>query len=79
MKTITTEKEYRNVCQQMNIIISKVTELGDMELLTEYDKSEYIHLSEMVRKWENLHYPFPIKRKTETSIYTHSDEVLEFA
>ena len=60
MKTITTENEYRNVCQQMNAIINKGTELGDMELLPETDKNEYIRLSEMVRKWEAVHYPFPI-------------------
>jgi len=35
---ITTEKEYRNICQQMNVIIGKGTELGDMELLPEADK-----------------------------------------
>jgi len=57
---ITTEKEYKDVCQQMNAIINKGTELGDMELLPEVDKNEYIRLSEMVRKWEAVHYPFPI-------------------
>ena len=60
MKTITTEEEYRDVCQQMNAIISKGTELGDMELLPEADKNEYIRLSEMVQKWEAVHYSFPI-------------------
>ena len=60
MKTITNEEEYRNVCQQMNFIIGKGTELGDMDMLSEGDKNEYIRLSEMVRKWESVHYPFPI-------------------
>ena len=60
MKTITNEKEYRNICRQMNGIIDKGTELGDMELLSETDKNEYIRLSEMARKWESVHYPFPI-------------------
>ena len=60
MKIITTENEYRNVCQQMNAIITKGTKLGDMELLPETDKNEYIRLSEIVRKWEAVHYPFPI-------------------
>jgi len=60
MKTITTEQEYREVCQQMNAIIGKGTELGDMELLSEADKNEYIRLSEMVRKWESIYYQFPI-------------------
>jgi len=60
MKTITNEKEYRTICRQMNVIIDKGTELGDMELLSEADKNEYIRLSEMVRQWESIHYPFPI-------------------
>ena len=60
MKTITNEKEYRDICQQMNVIIGKGTELGNMEILPEVDKNEYIRLSEMVRKWESLHYSFPI-------------------
>ena len=60
MKTITTEKEYREVCQQMNAIIDKGTALGDMELLSDTDKNEYIRLSEMVRKWESVHYQFPL-------------------
>ena len=60
MKTITTDKEYRAICQQMNDIIGKGTELGDMELLPDTDKNEYIRLSEMVRKWESVHYQFPI-------------------
>jgi HTH-type transcriptional regulator/antitoxin HigA len=60
MKAITSEKEYRDVCQQMNVITGKGTELGDMEMLSEADKNEYIRLPEMVRKWENIHYIFPI-------------------
>ena len=60
MKTITTEKEYRAICQQMDSIIGKGTELGDMDLLPETDKNEYIRLSEMVRKWESVHYSFPL-------------------
>jgi len=60
MKTITSEKEYRDICQQMNVIIGKGTQLGDMEMLSETDKNEYIRLSELVRKWESAHYSFPI-------------------
>ena len=60
MKTIANEQEYRDLCQQMNIIIGKGTELGDMELLPETDKNEYFRLSETVRKWESVHYSFPV-------------------
>ena len=68
MKTITTEKEYKSVCQQMNIIVGRGTELGDMELLPEVDKNEYIRLSEMVRKWESVHYSFPIFAQSRINI-----------
>lgn len=64
MKTITNEKEYLYACGLMNAIIGKGTELGDMELLSEADKNEYIQLSGMVRKWESIHYPFPIPANT---------------
>ena len=60
MKKIISDKEYRDTCQQMNVIIDKGTKFGDMELLSETDKNEYIRLSEMVRKWESIHYSFPI-------------------
>ena len=62
MKTnnIKTEKEYRKVCDAMDVIISKGTALGDMELLPVDDKNEYLRLSTMVRGWEKVHYPHPI-------------------
>jgi len=74
MKTITSEKEYRTICQQMNVIIGKGTELGDMEMLSQADKNEYIRLSEMVRKWENIHYSFPV-----SELPIPSEIILEFA
>lgn len=62
MKTnsITTEKEYRNTCFAMDFIIAKGNELGDMELLQEIDKNEYLRLSTIIRQWEKQHYPHPI-------------------
>ena len=74
MKAITSEKEYRDVCRQMNVIIDKGTELGDMEMLSEADKNEYIRLSEMIRKWENIHYSFPV-----SELHISSEIILEFA
>ena len=57
---IKTEKEYRNICAAMDLLIDKGTRLGDMELLTDADKNEYVRLSTMVRTWEKLNYPHPI-------------------
>jgi len=62
MKTnsIKTEKEYRNTCIAMDLIIAKGDEMGDMELLPEADKNEYLRFSTIVRQWEKQHYPHPI-------------------
>lgn len=57
---IQTEKEYRDTCRAMDMIIAKGTELGDMELLSNAEKNEYIRLSALVREWEKVHYPLPI-------------------
>ena len=57
---IKTEKEYRNICATMDLLIDKGTQLGDMGLLSDVDKNEYVRLSAMVRTWEKLKYPHPI-------------------
>jgi len=59
-KSIKTEKEYRSVCTAMDVLIDKGTQMGNMELLTEPDKNEYVRLSALVRTWEKAHYPHPI-------------------
>ncbi|MCX6309329.1 MAG: helix-turn-helix domain-containing protein [Bacteroidia bacterium] len=59
-KIIKTEKEYRIICAQMDLLIDKGTKLGDMELLSDADKNEYVRLSSMIRTWEKVHYPHPI-------------------
>jgi len=46
---IKTEKEYRDICAAMDVLIEKGTKLGDMELLTNEDKSDYMRLSAIVR------------------------------
>lgn len=57
---IKTEKDYRSICSYMDLLIDKGTQLGDMELLSDTDKNEYVRLSAMVRKWEKVNYPHPI-------------------
>lgn len=59
-KKIKTEKNYRSICSYMDLLIDKGTQLGDMELLSDTDKNEYVRLSAMVRKWEKVNYPHPI-------------------
>jgi len=60
LNRIQSEKEYRSVCQAMDLILAKGTKMGDMDLLPNEDKTEYIRLSTMVREWEKIHYPHPI-------------------
>jgi HTH-type transcriptional regulator/antitoxin HigA len=59
-KRIKTEKEYRSICAAMDLLIDKGTQMGDMGLLSETDKNEYVRLSAMVRTWEKVKYPHPI-------------------
>ncbi len=60
VKKIKTEEEYRSICASMDLLIDKGTLLGDMELLSDTDKNEYVRLSALVRKWEKINYPHPI-------------------
>ena len=59
-KRIKTEKEYRTICAAMDLLIHKGTRLGNLELLSDADKNEYVRLSAMVRTWEKVNYPHPI-------------------
>jgi HTH-type transcriptional regulator/antitoxin HigA len=60
LKKITTESEYRSVMAAMEIIIERGTKLGDMELLSEKDKTGYSKLSKLALAWEKGHYNLKI-------------------
>ena len=53
------EKEFKECRARMEVIIAKGAELGDMELLSEEDKAEYILLSKSVAEYEDAYYPLP--------------------
>lgn len=53
------EKEYNESRAKMEDIISRGTELGDMELLCDEDKAEYTRLVGLVDEYENAYYPLP--------------------
>lgn len=53
------EKEFKEYRAMMEAIIAKGTELGDMELLSDEDKAEYIRLSKCVAEYEDAYYPLP--------------------
>lgn len=54
-------KEYKNA---MEVIITKGTELGDMELLSQTDKDEFIRLTDAIHEWESAYHPLPGKVST---------------
>lgn len=62
--TIKSEKDYQDYRANMEIIIAKGTQLGDMELLSDEDKKEFIHLSQAVAEYEAAYYPLPGKVST---------------
>lgn len=59
-----TEKEYQDFRAKMEIIINKGTVLGDMELLSDEDKKDFIQLSRAVAEYEASYHPLPGKVST---------------
>lgn len=57
--TINSEKEFKKYRSDMEVIIAKGTALGDMELLSDKDKAEYIRLSDAIAEYEAAYYPLP--------------------
>lgn len=62
--TIKNEKEYQDYRANMEIIIAKGTKLGDMELLPDEDKAEFIQLSRAIAEYEAAYHPLPGKVST---------------
>lgn len=56
---IKSENEFRKCQAEYESIIKKGTVLGDMELLDDQDKAEFIRLSKMISEWEAAHHPLP--------------------
>ena len=61
---IISDSQYREYKEAMEVLISKGTELGDMELLSESDKKEFIRLTDAIYEWETAYYPLPGKVST---------------
>lgn len=56
--------QYREYKNAMEVIITKGTELGDMELLSQTDKNEFIRLTDAIHEWESAYHPLPGKVST---------------
>lgn len=55
------DAQYREYKEAMETIISKGTQLGDMELLSQPDKDEFIRLTDAIHEWESAYHPLPGK------------------
>lgn len=58
---IKNDAQYREYKDAMEVIIAKGTELGDMELLSQPDKEEFIHITDAIHEWESAYHPLPGK------------------
>lgn len=56
---IKNETEFRLCQAELETIIQAGTALGDMDLLDEKAKSDFMRLSEMISEWEAAYHPLP--------------------
>lgn len=56
---IKSDAEFRKCRADYEAIIQKGTALGDMELLDESDKREFIRLGNIIHEWEAAYHPLP--------------------
>lgn len=61
---IKSESEYKEYKEKMEDIIRHGTELGDMELLTQEEKDEFVRLTDAIYEWESAYHPLPGKVST---------------
>ena len=58
---IKSEKEYKDYEARAEKLMQRGTELGDMELLTDEEKEEFIQLSEALDEYGSAYHPLPGK------------------
>lgn len=61
---ISSDFQYREYKKEMEVLIQKGTKLGDMELLSEAEKEEFIRLTDAIYEWEAAYHPLPGKVST---------------
>lgn len=61
---ISSDSQYREYKTKMEVLIQKGTKLGDMELLSETDKEEFVQLTDAIYEWEAAYHPLPGKVST---------------
>lgn len=55
------DTQYQQYKKAIEVIIAKGTQLGDMELLPQSDKEEFIRLTDAIYEWESAYHPLPGK------------------
>lgn len=58
---IQNEAQYKEYKEAMEVIIAQGTQLGDMELLSQSDKDEFVRLTDAIYEWESAYHPLPGK------------------
>ncbi len=61
---ISNDSQYREYKNEMEVLLHKGTELGDMNLLSEADKEKFIRLTDAIYEWEAAYHPLPGKVST---------------
>ena len=61
---IKNEKEYKKFETRMETLIQHGTELGDMDLLSEKEKEEFMMLSEALDEYGSAYHPLPGQMST---------------
>lgn len=61
---INSDSQYREYKNEMEVLIKKGTKLGDMELLSDVDKEEFVRLTDAIYEWEAAYHPLPGKVST---------------
>ena len=61
---ISSDSQYREYKKEMEVLIQKGAKLGDMELLSEADKEEFVRLTDAIYEWEAAYHPLPGKVST---------------
>ena len=58
------DAQYRQYKEKVEVLIKKGTALGDMNLLSDDDKEEFVSLTDAIYEWEAAYHPLPGKVST---------------
>ncbi len=61
---IKSEKEYKDYEARAEALMQRGTQLGDMDLLSDEDKSEFMMLSEALEEYGSAYHPLPGQMST---------------